>query len=108
MNKMIENKKLRLEVEIFLIRIKIIDCLIKDDYEMQYFPDLYEAPLMIFITGWLIQRVQMGGLLGNIFRFFDRKEILFNILLNYSIRIQEDWVKAYYKRIGEEYIPFFS
>ena len=82
--------------------------MIKDDYEMQSFSGLYDAPLMIFITGWLIDRVQKVGFVGDVYRFFDRDYKRFDKLLKYGIRIQEDWVKAYYKRIGEEYIPFCS
>lgn len=48
---MFKNIKLRLKVRILLIKVRIIDWLIKDDYEMQFFPELYSAPLMIFITG---------------------------------------------------------
>lgn len=105
---MFDNIKLRLELRIFLIRIKIVDWLIKDDYEMKFFPDLYEAPLMIFITGWLINKAQTTGFVGDIFNFIDRKGILFNKLLKYGTNIQDDWVKAYYEKNGEEYVPFFS
>ena len=105
---MFNNIKLRLELRIFLIRIKIVDWLIKDDYEMKFFPDLYDAPLMIFITGWLIEKVQTTGFVGDVFNFIDRKEVLFNKLLKYSTKIHDDWVKAYYEKNGEEYVPFFS
>lgn len=75
---------------------------------MQYLPRLYDAPLMIFITGWLIDRVQQVGFVGDVYRFFDRDYKHFDKLLEYSSKILEDWVKAYYKEIGEEYIPFFT
>jgi hypothetical protein len=88
---MFNNIKLRLELRIFLIGIKIIDWLIKDDYEMEFFPDLYEAPLMIFITGWLIEKAQTTGFVGDVFNLIDRKEVLFNKLLKYSTKIQDDW-----------------
>lgn len=105
---MFKNIKLRLKVRILLIKVRIIDWLIKDDYEMQFFPELYSAPLMIFITGWLVEKAQTTGFIGDLFSFIDNEGVLFDKLLKYSIRIQEDWVKAYYKRIGEEYIPFFT
>ena len=105
---MFKNIKLRLKVRILLIKVRIIDWLIKDDYEMQFFPELYSTPLMIFITGCLVEKAQTTGFIGDLFSFIDNEGVLFDKLLKYSIRIQEDWVKAYYKRIGEEYIPFFT
>lgn len=105
---MIEKIKLKLQVRILLIRIKLINWLIKDDYEMQYLPRLYDAPLMIFITSWLIDKIQQAGFVGDVYRFFDRDYKHFDKLLEYSSKILEDWVKAYYEDIGEDYIPFFT
>lgn len=36
---MFNNIKLRLKLKIFSIRAEIVDWLIKDDYEMKFFPD---------------------------------------------------------------------
>ena len=83
---MFNSIKLRLELRIFLIGIKIIDWLIKDDYEMEFFPDLYEAPLMIFITGWLIEKVQTTGFVGDVFNL--TKERIRQIEKHAIVRMQ--------------------